>query len=121
SGYGTTAGYDLATGLGSVNANNLVNNWNTALTAFTPTTTSLTLSPLTGITAGQSVTVNVTVTPSAGTAKPTGDIALVTNASPGDGVDGFTLNANGSVVNGTTRSEERRVGKECRCQWGSDQ
>ncbi len=102
SGYGTTAGYDLATGLGSVNANNLVNNWNTAITAFTPTTTSLTLSPLTGITAGQSITVNVTVTPSAGTAKPTGDIALVSNASTGDGVDGFTLNANGSVVNGTT-------------------
>jgi hypothetical protein len=102
SGYSATSGYDLATGLGSVNANNLVNNWSTALAVFTPTTTTLSLSPLTGITAGQSVTVNVTVTPATGTAKPTGDVALVSNAMTGDGVDGFTLNANGAVVNGTT-------------------
>ena len=102
SGYSATARYDLATGLGSVNANNLVNNWSTALAAFTSTTTTLSLSPLTGITAGQSVTVNVTVTPGSGTAKPTGDVALVSNAMTGDGVDGFTLNANGAVVNGTT-------------------
>src|SRR5438445_13850414 len=64
SGYGTTAGYDLATGLGSVHANNLVKNWNTSLTAFPPTTTRLTLSPLLGIAAGRSITGNVTVTPS---------------------------------------------------------
>jgi len=102
SGYGTTAGYDLATGLGSVNANNLVNNWSNALTAFTPTNTTLSLSPLTGITAGQNVTVNVTVTPSTGTAIPTGDVALVSTAATGTGVDGFKLDANGKVVNGTT-------------------
>ena len=42
SGYATTTGYDQATGLGSVNATNLVNNW--ASVAGT-TTTSLTLSP----------------------------------------------------------------------------
>ncbi len=102
SGYSTTAGYDLATGLGSVNANNLVNNWSTALTAFTSTTTTLSLSPLTGITAGQNVTVNVTVTPSSGTAMPTGDVALVSTAATGDGVDGFVLDSTGKVVNGTT-------------------
>jgi hypothetical protein len=102
SGFGTTAGYDLATGLGSVNANNLVNNWATALTAFTSTTTTLTLSPLTGITAGQSVAVNVTVTPSTGTTTPTGDVALVSTATTGEGVDGFALDANGKVVSGTT-------------------
>ncbi len=102
SGYNTTAGYDLATGLGSVNANNLVNNWSNALTAFTPTTTTLSLSPLTGITAGQNVTVNVTVTPTTGTAIPTGDVALVSTAATGSGVDGFTLNTSGKVVNGTT-------------------
>jgi hypothetical protein len=102
SGYNATAGYDLATGLGSVNANNLVNNWSTALAVFTSTTTTLSLSPLTGITAGQSVTVNVTVTPGSGTAKPTGDVALVSNAMTGDGVDGFTLDANGAVANGST-------------------
>jgi hypothetical protein len=102
SGYSTTAGYDLATGLGSVNVNNLVNNWSNALTAFTPTTTTLGLSPLTGITVGQNVTVNVTVTPNTGTAIPTGDVALVSTAATGTGVDGFTLDTSGKVVNGTT-------------------
>jgi pro-kumamolisin-like protein/Big-like domain-containing protein len=102
SGYGTTAGYDLATGLGSVNANNLVNNWSTALTAFTSTTTTLSLTLPAGMTAGQNATVNVTVTPGSGTAKPTGDVALVSTAATGEGVDGFTLDANSKVVNGTT-------------------
>ncbi len=36
--YPTTAGYDLATGLGSVNVANLVNNWKSN---FTPSTTTL--------------------------------------------------------------------------------
>ncbi len=102
SGYDTTAGYDFGTGLGSVNANNLVNNWSTALATFTSTTTTLSLSPLTGIAAGQNVTVNVTVTPGSGTAKPTGDVALVSTALTGEGVDGFTLDSTGKVVNGTT-------------------
>jgi hypothetical protein len=97
-GYSTTAGYDLATGLGSVNANNLVTNWSTGAAAFTPTTVTLSLSPTTGITAGQNVTVNITVTPSTAT----GDVALVSNAATGDGVDGFILGAGGKVVNGTT-------------------
>jgi subtilase family serine protease len=44
--WGTTTGYDLATGLGSVNAANLVNNWSSV--SFAPTTTTLTnLSPTT--------------------------------------------------------------------------
>ena len=38
--YPATAGYDLATGLGSVNVANLVNNWKSN---FTTTTTALTL------------------------------------------------------------------------------
>ncbi len=96
SGFNATAGYDLATGLGSVNAQNLVNNWTTGVNAFTPSSVTLTLSPTT-ITAGATVTVNVTVTPSTAT----GDVALVSNAATGDGVTGFTL-ASGKVVNGTT-------------------
>jgi hypothetical protein len=98
SGFSTTIGYDLATGLGSVNANNLVNNWATKGTAaFTPTTVALTLSPTTGITAGSNVTVNITVTPTTAT----GDVALVSTAATGQGVDGFPL-ASGKVVNGMT-------------------
>ena len=42
--YPTTAGYDYATGLGSVNVANLVNGWKSN---FTPTTTTLTPNPST--------------------------------------------------------------------------
>jgi len=42
SGYGTNKGYDLATGLGSVNATNLVNAWASAIGKVTLSSTSLT-------------------------------------------------------------------------------
>ena len=101
SGFDAGAGYDLATGLGSVNANNLINKWSTGATAFTATSTTLSLSPTTP-TAESNVTVNITVTPQSGTAKPTGDVALISTAANGQGVDGFTLDANGQVANKTT-------------------
>src|SRR6185312_15527206 len=41
--YQSTVGYDLATGLGSVNVTNLLNQWNSV--AFTPTTSTLVLTP----------------------------------------------------------------------------
>jgi len=99
SGFSATSGYDLATGLGSVNAQNLVNNWTTGATAFTPSSVTLSLSPTTGITAGQSVNVNITVTPSTAT----GTVALVSNAATGDGVDGFALGSGGKVSSTTTQ------------------
>jgi len=96
-GFSSTTGYDLATGLGSINANNLVNNWATkGTTAFTPTTTTLSISLPANFTAGQTATVSITVTPSTAT----GDVSLVSDAATGDGVDGFML-ASGKV-NGTT-------------------
>ncbi len=73
-------GYDLATGLGSINAANLAANW--ASVALRSTTTTLTLSP-TSITHGQNVAASVTVIPTAGAGTPTGDVALVTGG-PGD-------------------------------------
>jgi Bacterial Ig-like domain (group 3) len=84
SGYGSTAGYDLATGLGSVNAANLINNWSNA--SFIASSTTLTLSPST-ITHGSQVSANVKVTSSFGI--PAGTISI--NA----------LASNGSVQNGT--------------------
>jgi hypothetical protein len=92
SGFSTNAGYDLATGLGSVNANNLVNNWATGTAAFTSTTTTLSITLPAGFTAGQNATVSITVTPSTAT----GDVSLVSTAATGDGVDGFKL-ASGKV------------------------
>ena len=82
SGYGTSTvqykagvGYDLATGLGSVNVANLVNQWTTV--AFKPTTTTITsLSPLV-VTHGQPVNIAVTVTAATGT--PSGSVVLLGN------------------------------------------
>lgn len=98
SGYTTGTGYDLATGLGSVNVNNLVTKWTTA--TFRSSATTLTLGPPTsGITHGQAVNVNISVAPGSGSGTPSGDVSLLT--STGVGVDGFTL-SNGAV-SGTTK------------------
>jgi subtilase family serine protease len=96
SGYAATAGYDLATGLGSVNASNLVNNWSTV--SFQPTVSTLSLNPTQQITHGSPVNVNVTVAPSTGTGTPTGLVALLASKGPEAGT--FTL-ANGSVATTT--------------------
>jgi hypothetical protein len=96
SGYSTGAGYDLATGLGSLNVNNLVTKWSTVM--FRGSATTLTLAPASGITHGQSVNVSIAVAPGSGSGTPTGDVSLLT--STGVGVDGFTL-SNGSA-SGTT-------------------
>jgi hypothetical protein len=95
-GYDTTTGFDLATGLGSVNVANLVNKWSSV--TFRPTTTSLALSPTSSLTHGQGVTVTGAVAPSSGTGTPTGKVSLLT--STGLSVDGFTL-TNGAL-SGTT-------------------
>ena len=71
--YQATVGYDLATGLGSVNVNNLATQWGTV--TFNSTSTSLTLNPLT-IVHGAPVTVNVAVTPNGPTGTPTGTAVL---------------------------------------------
>lgn len=96
SGYGTGTGYDLATGLGSLNVANLAANWSSV--AFRPTTTSLGLTPTSSLTHGQSVTVTGSVAASSGTGTPTGKVSLL--SSTGLAVDGFTL-ANGAISGST--------------------
>jgi hypothetical protein len=64
SGYRATSGYDLVTGLGTVNAANLVNNWD--VLTFQPSVSKLTLNPTSHLTHGAQVTVNVPVTASDG-------------------------------------------------------
>lgn len=72
-GYYAGAGYDLATGLGSVDAAQLISDWNSL--SFKSTSTNLSLSQTT-FTHGTPVTVNVGVSGSGGT--PTGGVELVT-------------------------------------------
>lgn len=78
-GWTTTAGYDLATGLGTVNAANLISKWSTVTTNFAAATPAIT-SPASGtvnITHGNSVSFTITVTQGSGTTVPTGDVALI--------------------------------------------
>ncbi len=96
----TTKGYDMATGLGSVNVANLVNKWSTA--TFTQSVTTLTnLSPV-NIGHGQPVNVSVTVAPKTGSGTPTGSVALM--AKPSNqilAIDSFALNS--GAAGGTTK------------------
>jgi subtilase family serine protease len=101
-----TAGYDMTTGLGSVNVNNLASIWGTA--SSIGTTTTLTLSPTTGIKHGSSENVAVTVTANTGTGTPTGDVSLIASfvgpPATTQGLDHFTLTSTGAVTNATTQS-----------------
>ncbi len=105
--YATTSGFDLATGLGSVNVANLVNHWKSN---FTPDTITLSLTPnapatLTTLVHGQPVNYAIKVSTSSGT--PTGDASLIaktgsySNGNGGNGIGPFTLNggsASGSTI-----------------------
>ncbi len=103
--YQAGVGYDMASGLGSVNITNLVNQWNSI--TFNPTTTTLALTPVTSITHGSLVSVNITVAPSSGTGNPSGDVSLLALAGSGasaqTAVDGFTLSGTSTVVSSTNQ------------------
>ncbi len=90
------AGYDLATGLGSINVANLLASWSTV--GRTATTTTLSGASGAAITAGQTFSVMVTVTP----AGATGDISLIANVTGGtqQGVGSFALS--GGTVTAST-------------------
>jgi len=76
-GYSAAPGYDLATGLGSVDAYNLVTQWNSSLPipTITATTTTVTANPA-SITASGNTTLRATVTSAGGSATPTGSVAF---------------------------------------------
>ena len=86
--YNAAAGYNLATGLGTIDANQLVTNWGSVklaatTTAMTPTSTS--------IAHGATLTINGTVT---GSGTPTGNVSLMSDSSEplNAGQTIFTLN-----------------------------
>lgn len=95
-GYYAGPGYDLATGLGSVDANQLFNNWNSL--AFKSTSTTLSLSQ-TSFVHGTSITVNVGVTASGGT--PSGTVDLVSSPTSGEivGLKLLTLQSGATSAN----------------------
>jgi subtilase family serine protease len=96
--YNAAAGYDLASGLGTIDAAVMVANW-TKVT-FAATTTTLTPSSTT-FTHGTAITVNGTVTASSGT--PTGDVALLASSTdPNDQANGFFTLSDGAYSGSTS-------------------
>lgn len=103
--YNAAAGYDLATGLGTIDAANLVNAWASAAPSQT-TTATLTLNGGTApisITHGASVSVSITVAPTTPPGTPTGNVSLIadTGASGQTGVQSSTLSAGSASFNTT--------------------
>ena len=104
SGYNTAVGYDLATGMGSVDVKQLVNSWASAVAPVTPTMTE-TPSAST-ILFSNSLTVTGTVSGSGTTGTPTGTVTLLgggyTSASQtlSSGAYSFTISG-GSLAGGT--------------------
>jgi hypothetical protein len=85
-------GYDLASGIGSVNAANLVAAWSSATKLASATTASVSA---TSLTHGQPVNVTLAVKPATGTGVPTGDVALVAGSY---GSGGFVTLAKGAAT-----------------------
>ena len=101
--YAAKVGYDQATGLGSVNVANLVNNWSTV--KFNATSTALTLNGGTtpiSITHGQTITVSAKVTANSGT--PTGAIVLEYAGPPRPSTLGAFQLDTGGQASGSTSS-----------------
>lgn len=98
--YQSGKGYDLATGLGSVNVTNLINQWNTV--TFSPTTTTFSISPSTAV-HGSPLNVSGNVTPNSGTGVPSGVVWVQGGSSHGNlvgdsTVDIFALDAQGAYT-----------------------
>ncbi len=96
SGYTAVTGYDQATGLGTINAANLVNQWSSV--TFRPSTTTLALNP-TSFAHGSPVTLNVSVVPASGSGTPTGLVSLIASS----GTEGGAFTLSGGSISASTQ------------------
>jgi hypothetical protein len=94
--YKAVPGYDLASGLGSVDAFQLVSNW--FKVAHAATTTTINASPRT-LTHGAAVSINGTV--SGGGPIPTGQVALMTNSTEPGKQSGVVFPLSGGSFSGS--------------------
>ena len=105
SGYAAGSGYDLATGLGSVNAANLISKWVSFQSSLSPTRTTLNLNggaPV-NVSHGQSITVVVDVVPTQSAGTPTGAVSLIADTgSNAQQVVAISTLVNGSATFSTT-------------------
>ncbi|HEY6447768.1 MAG TPA: Ig-like domain repeat protein [Acidobacteriaceae bacterium] len=92
--YSAGPGYDQASGLGSIDAAQLVNNWSNI--TFASTSTSLRISPQ-SVEHGHNVTLSTTVAAANGSGTPTGAVSLLTNSTLPDSASQAAI----SLVSGT--------------------
>jgi hypothetical protein len=90
SGYLATAGYDRASGLGTVDVANLISDW--SMVSFKPSKTTLSITP-TAFAHGTVVTVKATAAPASGTGTLTGNVVLNSTdpQAAANGLDVLTL------------------------------
>lgn len=101
-GYPATAGYDAATGLGSVDATNLVSTWLALQQGFQGTTTALSTSGTSiSATHGSAVPVSVQVNADAGTKAPGGAVSFI---AQGGSLTGNIGLGDGALTAGTGSS-----------------
>jgi subtilase family serine protease len=98
-GYSATVGYDLVTGLGSIDVNNFFNNWNADKVA---TTTVLSGKPVIIIAGSTQVaTLTAAVTPNLGNGTPTGFVTFLLHGTAPIG--SATLNQGSATLNYATK------------------
>ncbi len=105
SGFNATAGFDLATGLGSVNVANLISAWGSLTEAATTTTLSSTLGNTISVVHGTAVPLTVNVTNS-NTPAPSGSVALLSSLNTVAAADSVALTVTSSTTstfNGNVR------------------
>ncbi|MGA3047423.1 MAG: protease pro-enzyme activation domain-containing protein [Terracidiphilus sp.] len=107
SGYGAATGYDLASGLGSLNIANVIDNWTAATVGTNSATVTVVPSP-TSISESESLSVAVTVSGVSGVATPSGEVTLSASANGysaaqtlSSGTTTFTIPANTFTAAGT--------------------
>jgi Pro-kumamolisin, activation domain/Bacterial Ig-like domain (group 3) len=103
SGYNTGTAYDLATGLGSVDVTNLVDNWTKATFTATSSTLQLNSGNAVNVTHGTAVPVSIGVSPTAAMGEASLLVSTGTGTTSGQAIDGFKLSG-GSTAAGTTTS-----------------
>jgi len=96
--YTVSSGYDLATGLGSVNVANLVANWSSGLnlkpssTSLSATVSGQAATSISGITHGTPINLSSAVAPGQGaTGTPTGAVSLLATPNPNPTAPGASL------------------------------
>ncbi len=82
-GYVASAGFDSATGLGSINAANLLSNWASVVALDSASVTTHSLTGASSVSYGSTVAATVDVKAASGTATPTGPVSLLSLESSG--------------------------------------